>query len=428
MLQRFATLLFTGSLICTIPLAAGSLFGEDWPEWRGPHRDGMSSETGLKFNWDQQKPRLLWSMNKLGSGYASVAVVGDRIYTTSNGEVSQAVLAIDAKSHQIVWAGKMTADVPSHGYDGSRCTPAVDGDLLYAISSNGQIVCMKTSNGDIVWKKDFVKEWDGKMMSGWGFSESPLVDGDLVLCTPGGDNAMIVALDKRTGDEVWASPAPKGEKGNDGAGYASIKISNAAGVKQYVQMGGRGAFGVRASDGELLWSYNKVANGTANIPDLMVNGDYIFCSTSYNTGSAYLHLTKEGDGIKATEEYFLEPRTFQNHHGNMILLDDYVYAGQGHKNGLPICIHAPTGEVKWGGDFRGPGKESAAVIYADGHVIFRYQSGEVAAIKASPDGYELVGTFTPEVVNPPAWAHPAIADGKLYLRDQDTLMVYDISK
>ncbi|QDU81684.1 outer membrane biogenesis protein BamB [Polystyrenella longa] len=425
--QRLVFWLFACSLILTFAIAADSLQAEDWPQWRGPSRDGISNETGLNFNWEQNPPKLLWKTEGLGNGYASVAVVGDRIYTTSNGEVSQALLAIDANTHQRLWASKMTDHVPKHGYDGSRCTPAVDGDYLYVIPSNGKIICMKTADGEIVWEKDFAEEWDGKMMSSWGFSESPLVDGDWVLCTPGGNDAMIVALDKLTGEEVWKSKAPTGEKGNDGAGYASIQISNAAGIKQYVQMGGHGAFGVRASDGELLWSYNPVANGTANIPDLLVDGDYIFCSTSYNTGAAYLHLTKDGEGVKATEQYFLRPNTFQNHHGNMILLGDYVYAGHGHKNGFPICIKTDSGDITWGGKIRGPGTESAAIIYADGHLIFRYQSGEVAAIKATPDGYELSGSFTPDVVNAPAWAHPAIANGKLYLRDQETLMVYDLA-
>ncbi|MEZ6045668.1 MAG: PQQ-binding-like beta-propeller repeat protein [Planctomycetaceae bacterium] len=216
--QRLKFWLITWSLILTFAIPFNSIKADDWPQWRGPHRNGMSDETGLSFDWKQNPPKLLWSLDGLGSGYASVAVVGDRIYTTSNGNVSQAVIAIDGKSQQRIWAGKMTDDVPKHGYDGSRCTPYIDGEYLYAIPSSGKIICMKTENGDIVWQKDFQSEWDGKMMSGWGFSESPLVDGDWVLCTPGGDNAMIVALDKMTGDEIWRSKAPTGANGKDGAG------------------------------------------------------------------------------------------------------------------------------------------------------------------------------------------------------------------
>ncbi|HEY1065879.1 MAG TPA: PQQ-binding-like beta-propeller repeat protein, partial [Pirellulales bacterium] len=366
-------------------------------------------------------------LDGMGQGFAAVSVAGGKIYTTGNVNDSQSVLCIDEATQKIEWTAGLTEKNPKHGYDGSRCTPSIDGDLLFVVTSNGAISCLKKADGSVVWQKDFRTEWGGKMMSGWGFSESPLVDGDLVLCTPGGADAMIVALKKATGEEVWRSAEPSlGDRGKDGAGYSSIVVSNGAGVKQYVTLTGRGLIGVRASDGKFLWGYNRVANNTANIPTPLPSGDYVFGASGYGTGGGLVKLTAKGDGVDAEEVYFLEQKTFQNHHGGMLLHDGYIYAGHGHNNGFPICLDYMTGDVKWGGE-RGPGKGSAAVTYYDGHVIFRYQSGEVALFEAIPTEKKAKGVFKPEVVNDPAWAQPVVANGKLYLRDQNTLMVYDLS-
>ena len=402
---------------------------QDWPQWRGPNRDNISTFTGISTNWESNPPTLDWKLDGMGQGFASVSVAGDRLYTTGNVDNSQCVIAVDLKTHEIAWKSPLTESVPKHGYDGSRCTPAVDGDLLYAITSNGQISCLKVSDGSVVWKKEFKNEWDGRMMTGWGFSESPVVDGDHVLCTPGSPNAMIVCLDKKTGDEVWRSAVPdSGEKGKPGAGYSAIAISEGAGVKQYVQLIGRGLIGVRASDGKLLWSYNKIANGTADIPTPIVHGDYVFGSTGYGDGgSALLKLVRKDDGVEAEEKYYRPANELQNHHGGMVLVGDHLYFGHGHNNGFPICVDMLSGDVKWGGKTRGPGNGSAAITFVDGHLIFRYQNGEVALIEATPSEYKLKGHFKPEVQIRESWAHPVVCAGKLYLREQDTLMCYSLT-
>jgi outer membrane protein assembly factor BamB len=395
-----------------------------WPQWRGADRSGMSPDTGLLTDWNTQQPKLLWTAEGMGSGYASATVAGGRVYTTGNQDHGQAVVCIDAADGKVIWTKIITDMVPKHQYEGSRCSPSLDGDRLYAIASSGKIACLKTADGSEIWSRDF-KDWGGRMMSGWGFSESPLVDGDWVLCTPGATSAMIVALDKLTGQEVWHSELPPAS-GKDGAAYSSIVISNACGVKQYVQLIGRGVIGVRASDGKFLWSYADIANRTANIPTPLVTGDYVFCSTGYGTGAALLKLTKAGDDIKCEEQYFLSGDKAQNHHGQMILKDGYVYFGHRHGNGFPICVELLTGKIMWGGDQRGPGSGSAAICYADGHLYFRYQSGEVALIEATPTAYHLQGTFKPPHVSPPCWAQPVVIGGRLYLRDQDKLMCYDV--
>ncbi|MGC4006415.1 MAG: PQQ-binding-like beta-propeller repeat protein [Pirellulales bacterium] len=373
---------------------------------------------------------MLSKIEGMGTGYASVSVVGDRLYTTGNRDDAQCVIAVDLKKNEVAWVTPITQSVPKHGYDGSRTTPTIDGDRLYVVSSDGNIVCLKTDGGAVVWSKNFKKEWNGKMHSGWGFSESPLVDGDNVLCTPGGDDAAVVCLKKSTGDLVWKTvyDDPKGEK-NNGAGYASIVVSNGAGVKQYVTLVGRGLIGIRASDGKLLWTYNRVANKTANIPTPLIKGDYVFTSSGYNDGgSALVKLSKDGAGVNAEEIYYFGSKDLQNHHGGMILDGDYVYMGHGHNNGFPMCVEFMTGKKMWK-EGRGPDGGSAAITWVDGYLIFRYQKdGIVALIKAIPEKYELVGKFKPAVKEKESWAQPVVVNGKLFLREQDTLMIYDVAK
>lgn len=417
-------LLCIGVLGCVHAVAAA-----DWPQWRGPERDGKSDETGLIRDWSAQSPALEWMIEGMGRGYASVSVVGGRLFTTGNFDGGQGVVAVDVESGSVAWRKAVTPETPEHRYEGSRCTPTVDGDHLYVVTSDGEIACLQAADGEIVWQRNF-DEWQGRMMSGWGFSESPLVDGEVVVCTPGGRDAMLVALNKLTGEEVWRSAAPDfpGRGGKQGAGYSSIVVTEAAGVRQYVQLIGGGLIGVRADDGQFLWGYGRIANGTANIPTPLISGDYVFTSTGYQTGAALLRLQPSGEGVAAEEVYFLGPDTFQNHHGQMILKDGYVYAGHQHGSGLPICVELESGDVAWGGDIRGAGNGSAAVTYADGNLIFRYQNGTIALIEATPEEYRLKGTLRPEYQEDRSWAHPVVVDGKLYLREQDKLMCYRVAE
>ena len=294
------------------------------------------------------------------------------------------------------------------------------------MTSDGRIACLRTDDGEVVWSREF-DEWGGRMMSHWGYSESPLVDGDRVICTPGGAGAMLVALDKRTGREIWRADVPDFGDRKAAAAYSSVVISNAAGVKQYVTLVGQGAVGVRAEDGKFLWGYPRIANGTANISTPLIDGDQVFVSTGYRTGGALLKLVADGAGVDAQEVYFLQPTVFQNHHGQMVLRDGYVYAGHGHKSGLPICVELQTGDVAWGGRTRGEGQGSAAINYVGERLIFRYEDGVVALIEATPDDYTLHGTLMPEYQEGKSWSHPVVVDGKLYLREQDKLMCYALS-
>ncbi len=400
----------------------------DWPQWRGPARDNISPDTGLLPQWSEQGPSLAWKATGLGRGFSGVAVVANRIYTMGDINGSQGVLCLKAANGEHVWAERIGNEWEPKGYAGPRCTPSVDGNFVYAVGAHGDIACLNAKNGKPIWNRNFVSDFRGRMHSGWGFSESPLVDGNLVICTPGGPDAILAALDKKTGNTVWQSQMPEiGGNGGDGAAYASIVISNACGVKQYVQLVGRGLIGVDAKTGKFLWGYNRVANATANIPTPLVHEDYVFGSTGYGAGAVLLKIEINGSGLEAKEQYFLQGKEFQNHHGGMVMLGDYIYTGHGHNAGAPTCLEWKTGKTVWR-EGRGPGSDSAAVGDADGNLYFRYQNGTVALIGATPNGYELKGKFDIPDVQQPSWPHPVIIGGKLYLREQDALSCYHVAK
>ncbi len=426
-----------GDLVCVDvrakATAKGANPGSDWPQFRGPNRDGKSGETGLLKSWPEQGPPLAWTMTGFGNGFSSVAIVDGKLYTMGDvesgegddGKIEQSVVAVDLAAREHLWTAKV-GEPWKTGKDGPRCTPTIDGDLLYAIGTHGDLVCLESATGKEVWRKNFDKDFGGKMMSKWGFSESPLVDGDKLLCTPGGKDAAIVALDKKTGQTIWKAAAPDiGKRGKDGAGYGSVVVAEIGGIRQYIQMMGRGVVAVAADDGRFLWGYNKVANDVANIPMVVVDGDYVFCTTSYKTGSALLKVVPSGGGLNAEEIYFLGPEQFENHHGGVVLLDGYIYGGDGQNKGTLVCLEMKTGKIMW--KEKPLGKGSAALLYADGNLYYRYQDGLMTLVEATPEGLNVKGRFMLHTIGKYSWPHPVILDGKLYLRDNDTLMCYDIS-
>jgi len=423
-------------LICALAMLAilsccgATAEAADWPQWRGPDREGTSAEKGLLKSWPEAGPKLICEIAGLGKGYSSVAIVDGKLYTMGDVvpegglEKTQCVLAYDLATNKRLW----TAAVGSTHSDGPRCTPTVDDGAIYAIGTSGNIVCVNAASGKVLWKKSFQRDIGGGNNPGWRFSESPLIDGDRVLCTPGGRKAVIAALNKKTGETLWKSSMPDiGQRGKDEAGYSSIVTAQVAGVKQYVQLTNKGVIGVAAKDGKFLWGYNKIANGTANISTPVVSGEYVFCSTAYGTGSALLKLTPQADGIDAAEVYFLDSNTFQSHHGGFIRLGEYIYGGHGHGQGKPTCIEMKTGKIIW--QEKQPGGGSAAVLYADGHLYYRYEDNTIALINADPEKYTLKSKFKlpkRDGMSGPGWSHPVIVDANLYLRHADVLMVYDI--
>ncbi len=397
-----------------------------WPQFNGPDRDRICREQGLLRQWPQGGPRHLWTMEGLGRGFSSISIVDGRLFTMgdladADGNDAQFVLAYDLHTRQPLWATKIGVPFQT----GPRCTPTVDGERLYALGTEGNLVCLKADSGTLVWQRNVSTEFGGQLMSVWKYSESPLVDEDRVICTPGGDQAAMVALHKVTGDVIWKCALPSlGDLGADGAGYSSAVVANIDGVRQYIQLTGRGVIGVEAETGRFLWGYNQIANNIANISTPIVRGQYVFVSTAYSTGSALLKIVRDGQAWQAEEVYFLSPKDFQNHHGGMVLVDNHVYGGSGPNKGFPTCIDVTTGKVCW--QERAPARGSAAVLYADGHLIFRYDRGEVVLLEASPDAMRIKGKFTPVTDEGPAWPHPVIYQGKLYLRHGNLLTCYDL--
>jgi outer membrane protein assembly factor BamB len=300
----------------------------------------------------------------------------------------------------------------------------VDGDRVFGLGQFGDFVCCESKTGKELWRKNLMSDFGGQHGS-WQYSESPLVDGNKVLCTPGGKDATLVAFNKATGAVIWKGVVP----GGDTAGYSSIVITEAGGVRQYVQLLANGLASFTAADGKLLWRYgdkgDRFGGNTANIPTPIVQGDFIFASAGYGRGGALLKLMGDKKKVMVDEVYF--EKRLENRHGGVVLVGDYVY-GDKDDSGSPWCAEWKTGTVAWKKDKRSDGQGSAAVTYADGRLYFLYQNGVAALVEASPDAYKEISVYKIPDARPPCWAHPVISDGKLYLRNQDVLWCHDIKR
>lgn len=387
----------------------------DWPGFRGAKRDNISPDKGLLTTWPKGGPKLVWKGTGVGQGFSSVAVAGDKVFTMGDKDRASWLFALNRDTGKLEWETKVGR--AGGNYSGTRCTPTVDGDYVYGIGQFGDLVCLEKATGKEVWRKNFATDFSGQS-GGWNYTESPLVDGDRLVCTPGGEKATMVALDKKTGEEVWRSPF------RDTAGYASAVISNAGGVKQYVQLTSQGTVGVDAKDGKLLWKNKRFAGNTANIPTPIVLGDQIFTCAGYSTGGALLSLRATNDGVEAKEEYY--KRELTNKHGGVTVVGDDVY-GDTDDRGQPFRANWKTGKLVWKRNGGGNGEGSASITYADGHLYIHYQDGWVALVPANGKGYVEKGGFQIPNADVNSWAHPVVIGGRLYLRDKDTVWCYDVS-
>jgi outer membrane protein assembly factor BamB len=407
-------------VVATSGLVCLTAFATDWPQWRGPHRDGISDETGLLKEWPKGGPKLLWQLKDVGSGYGTPAVAGDWVYLLGNtgmdDEYVEARAVADGKKG---WTTRLGKVGPNSGqnYPGARSTPTVDGTLLYALGSNGDLACLEAASGKVVWKKNLRTDFGGKPGM-WAYAESPLIDGDVLVCTPGGAKATIVALNKKTGDVIWESASEK----EDNAAYASPIVMDFGGVKQYVLFLAKGLVGVDAKTGKYLWRYEKTARGSlANIPTPVTHGGYVFSSTGQG-GAGLVRLLSKGGEFDTEPVYFT--KNLPTSIGGSLLIGDYLYGT--NAKGL-MCADFASGNVKWQQQAVGP----ASVCYADGRLYVHGESGEVALAEAIPDAYREKGRFTPpdqptHTKGQKAWAYPVVANGRLYLRDLDRLWCYDV--
>jgi len=386
--------------------------GQDWPGYLGINRNNISLETGLLKSWPSSGPKLLWTAPGVGEGFSTVAVADGKIFTMGNVGASQSIMALDLQTGKGLWQVAIGKSYSEGNGNGPRGTPTVDGEFVYGLSATGDLACLETSAGNVVWNRNVFQDYEGGV-PGWGVCESVLIDGDKVLCTPGGKKGTVVALDKRTGKEIWTCIVP-----GDSAGYASIVPIEVGGVKQYVQFTHGATIGVRAKDGKLLWQDNGGANGTANCSSIGFFKDMVFSSSGYGHGAAMVKLTSKNDETAATQVY--ATKSMKSHHGGFVVLDGYVY---GSDEGVFTCLDIKTGKPKW--QDRAPGKGS--VIFADGMLIVRNEGGPITLVQASPAKYTELGKFDqPERSGKSAWAYPVVAQGKLFLRDMDKLFCYDL--
>ena len=412
-LRRTATaVLAIGTLLS---LAAGPIEAADFSGFRGPKRDNISTETGLLKQWPVGGPKLLWTAKGLGEGYSTVSIVGGRAYTMGATRAGgESVHAIDLAGGNIVWSTKISSQYGASAGNGPRATPTIDGSRLYAQGLSGDVACLDLESGRIIWQKNVLKTFGGGR-PGWAICESVMIDGQKMICTPGGRDATMVALDKVTGDELWRSAVP----GNPGAAYSSPIVTTAGGVKQYVNFTRNAVIGVRASDGTFLWKQSGSVNGTANCSSPVAAANLVFSASGYGKGGALVELTSSGGKTSARQVY--HTRNMKNHHGGMLLLKGFLY-GFNDGGGL-TCLELKTGKVAWRNRSVGKG----AVTYADGHVYLRSEGGRVALVEASTTAYKQTGVFAqPQRSGRPAWPHPVVADGKLFLRDQNILLAFDI--
>lgn len=403
--------------IASITIFSIKLHAEDWPQWQGPARDGISGETQLKAKWPEDGPPLVWQVNELGDGYGAVSVVGGVIYLVTNeGLDDESVKALNAANGQVLWAtriGKVGNPNQKPSYPAARSTPTLNGEMLYVLGSDGDLVCLKAKSGEVVWQKNIREAYDGKPGT-WAYSESPLIDGNKVVVTPGGKDVGIVAVDKATGETIWKANTPK----MGAAAYASIQKVAAAGKPQYVAFMANGLAGVDAEDGTFLWSYTRT-KGIANMPTPVVAGDIVYSGGSRTGGGAVRLVAEQVDVLP--EELYFNPK-LPTAIGGAVKVDGYLYGCSGS---TLMCVDFVSGEIKWQERI----SAAASILYADGRLYLHTENGKVMMVAATPEEMNIVSEFTlpdqPEGTGK-EWAYPALADGKLFLRQHGTIWCYDV--
>ena len=399
----------TRAAVFSLLLALVPAIADDWPQWRGPNRDGKSAETGLLKSWPAGGPPVVWKTAGLGEGYASFSVVKGRLFTQGQRGNQEFVMAFDTSTGKKVWetpTGKAFRESRGHG---PRGTPTVDGSRLYALAADGTLACLETATGKPVWIQNVVERYGGQVIN-WGISESPLVDADRVIVMAGGRGAGVVALDKDNGKLIWKSQG-------DEPGYSSAIAFDVGGIRQLATLTGEAALGLNMKNGELLWRYTKVSNRTANIATPIFHDGQVFVSSDYGTGCALLKLVPQGGGVKASEVYF--SRQMKNHYSSSVLVGDYLY---GFDSSVLTAMKFQTGEVAWRDRSVGKG----GLISADGHLYAIGETGVIGLVEANPSGYKEKSRFSIPQGAFPTWTPPAISDGKMFLREQDNLYCYNV--
>lgn len=385
--------------------------------WRGPARDGHSPDTGLLKEWPAGGPPLAWKATGIGKGYSSVSLAGDRLLTMGEIDGKTHLIAMNAADGKLLWKIGMGAPGGSHG-GGPRSTPSTDGKIVVALAQHGELICADLADGRVVWSKHLVKDFGGRE-PGWSYSESPLLDGDRVVCKAGGRQGTVVALSKSDGGKLWQSPPfPESPdaKEKDPVDYSSTVPAEFGGVRQYVALTQKTVAGIACDTGKILWTGGHPGK-TAVCTTPVCRDGIVFVTSDYGVGSSAFKIGKTGDTWQADKLYF--SGEMKNHHGGVTLVGDHLYGTSG---GLK-CVEFKTGKTAW--QDRSVGKGSVA--YVDGHLIVRSERGPIALVEATSTGYKEKGRFDqPERSKENAWPHPVIFGGRMYIRDQDVLLCYDV--
>lgn len=442
------------STLLAVVAWAASVPAADWPQWQGPNRDAISTETGLLQEWPEGGPPLAWKVTGLGGGYGAPSIAAGQIFGISSRGSDEVVWARSEADGRELWATRLgpalTEGMPQ-GKEGAGCTPTIDGDRLYVIGLGGDLACLQTADGKVLWQRNLIKDFGGALPT-WRYNESPLIDGEKLVCTPGGTDATLVALNKSTGELIWKCQVPAGSGsppagsggppggppgrrgrpggrggfgGGSGAAYASAIAIDFDGQRQYVQLTAKSLVGVAANDGKLLWRYDKPANGAGiNCSTPIDLEGRVFAASAYGAGGGLVKLSKDGSGVKADELWF--SKDMENHHGGVIVRDGALYgANGGNGGGYLVCLDLETGKLLWR-DRKAP---KGSILFADGRLYYRTEdSGELLLIEPNKERYVELSRFAPpDRSQSPAWTHPVIANGKLYIRDQDVLLCYDVA-
>jgi outer membrane protein assembly factor BamB len=408
--NRAVPLVAAAFIVSVITLNAQSS-SVDWPQWRGPDRNGISKETGLLSQWPRSGPPVAWSAAMLGAGYGTISVQGDRVYVQGMRNRQSVVSTLNRADGKLVWVRILGPAGDNDRGPGPRSTPTIDGDRVYALSETGDLACLRVADGSVIWQRNILKEFRGDNPY-WLLSESPLIDGNNVIVTPGGRGAGVVALDKMSGKTVWVS-----KELSDGAGYSSPIVADVGGVRTIMTFTADAGVGVRASDGKLMWRNSSASNGTANIATPVYSDGKVFFTSSYGAGGALLGLRASGNEVRAQEIYFT--RDMRNHHGGVVLVNGYIY---GYNDSILTCLEFASGKMVWRDRSVGKG----AVTYADGHLYILGEDNVVGLVEATPAGYREKGRFSIADQGLPSWAHPVVSKGRLYIRNQGTLTSYDV--
>lgn len=407
-MRSFGLLTLAVLVIGILPVAGG----EDWPQFRGLHRDGKSPETGLLKQWPAEGLQPVWVVEGLGKGYAGVSVANGTLFTTGMvGETNEGVLSAIDLSGKILWQTRYGSEW-SKMHPGTRSTPTIDGDRLYELSGVGLLICLNAKTGEILWSRDLPKEFVGEAPM-CGFAEAPLIDGNAVICTPGGKDAALVALDKATGKTIWTTSGF-----SDQSAYCSPILIERGGIRLVVTITARFVVGIDAANGQLIWKYpfDTAAQDPNHSVAPVYQDGMLYFTSGHGKGGQMIEISP--DGRQVTPRW--TDSVLNTVHGGLVLVDGYVYGSSA--KGKWVCLDLKSGQVMYETNGIGMG----SVTYADGMLYCYSEKGTLGLVPATPAAHQVVSQFKITQGDGPDWAHPVISTARLYIRHGDFLMAYDV--